>query len=97
MITAGAIVQLSSWASLGPLNQDEDVKQSIGIIIGVLKALGEVWPSSKQILEQVDGVAREIFGRRAALAEDLFWNTFTEEDVLGSMDGEGILDVSQLM
>ena len=60
--------------------------------------MGNVWPSSRLLLGQVEGVAREIFRTRAAAAEDFFWGSFADNEVMRSlMDDEGSLDVSQLI
>jgi hypothetical protein len=73
MLVTAAVVQLSCWASLGPLSADDDLKQSIRLLIGALKALGAVWPSGRRVLGQVEGVAREIFRERMRVVEGLFF------------------------
>jgi hypothetical protein len=49
-ITRAAVAQLSGWATLGLLNQDDDLKQWITLIMAALKTMREVWSSGRQVL-----------------------------------------------
>jgi hypothetical protein len=44
------------------------------------------------VLGQVEGVAREDFGNKLVVAEELVWSAFgAGEGVLGSMEVEGLM------
>lgn len=85
VITLASIVHLSCWAALLPLSQDENLKQQIRLNTGALKTISDVWPSAHKVQHQIKGVAQEVFTSRKAAAEEGFWNTFTDDEMLQSM------------
>jgi hypothetical protein len=97
VITLASIVHLSCWASLLPLSQDEHLKQQIRLNTGALKTLAEVWPSATRVGVQVKGVAQDVFASRKLAAEEGYWGTFTNEEVMRSLvEDEVIINGIQL-
>jgi hypothetical protein len=84
VITLASIVHLSCWAALLPLSQDDNLKQQIKLNTGALKTIAEVWPGASRVGFQVKGVAQEVFASRKAAADDGFWNSFTDEEMMRS-------------
>lgn len=97
VITLASIVHLSCWAALLPLSQDDNLKQQIRLNTGALKTISEVWPSAARVGFQVKGVAQEVFASRKAAADDGFWSSFTNEEMMRSIvEDEEIISGFQL-
>ncbi|KAI9729733.1 MAG: hypothetical protein M1834_006684 [Cirrosporium novae-zelandiae] len=60
-----AIVQLSSYSFRGSTSEKNAIRQRTMLAIGVLKTLGEVWNVAHCVMQQVQGVAREVLAARA--------------------------------
>jgi hypothetical protein len=81
IITLASIVHLSCWALQMPMSVDDDIKQSIRLSTGALKAISQVWPNAGCATNQIQIVAKKIFSDRRLAAEEGFWNAWTEEEV----------------
>ncbi|KFY66508.1 hypothetical protein V496_02012, partial [Pseudogymnoascus sp. VKM F-4515 (FW-2607)] len=89
VVTLGAIVDLSLWATLEEVERGEEVKQQIRLYTGALKTIAAVWPSAQKAQGQVKGAARDIFASRKLAARDReFWGRLLDEEILGLVGGD---------
>lgn len=89
VVTLGAIVDLSLWATLEGAERGEDAKQQIRLYTGALKTIAAVWPSAQKAQGQVKGAAQEIFAsRKLAAREREFWGRLLDEEILGLVSGD---------
>jgi len=83
-VTMAAVVYLSYWSFIATEGGDTVIKDHIRLNIGVLKALGEIYPIATTVLGQVKGVAQELFAARRTMNND-YWAHVTREEILQGM------------
>jgi hypothetical protein len=76
-----AVVHLSYWSFIVPDGEDGAIKQLIKLDTGALKSLAELWPIARSCLQQVRGVAHEMFTSKKAISLH-FWNGVSADDIL---------------
>ncbi|KAI9660987.1 MAG: hypothetical protein M1821_009314 [Bathelium mastoideum] len=83
-VVLASIVHLSLWSFMIPDGEDASIKDAIRFDIGILKALGQLWPLSKAALGQVQGVAQEMLTSKRAMNIHS-WNPVTGNEILQTM------------
>jgi len=83
-ITMAAVVYLSYWSFIATETGDATVKEHIRLNIGSLKTLATFMPIAEKTLNQVQGVASEIFRSRKAIVND-YWDPTARQEMLRKM------------
>jgi len=83
-ITMAAVVYLSYWSFIATETGDATVKEHIRLNIGSLKTLATFMPIAEKTLNQVQGVASEIFRSRKAIVND-YWDPTARQELLRKM------------
>lgn len=90
-IALASIVHLACWSASTLVSEDDDLKGYVRLSIGGLKAMAEIWPSAKRVLEQVSGVAQEVLSTRTSTLNSLLWNSLDDGDMADSFISEEII------
>jgi hypothetical protein len=89
MITLGAIVHLGACSFVLYGDEGYLAKERIRLGIGALKTLEECWTVAGCVLQQVKGVAREVFALPKPKERDEKVNGFiTEDEIMKYIDEE---------
>ncbi|KFY03007.1 hypothetical protein V490_00349 [Pseudogymnoascus sp. VKM F-3557] len=91
VIALASIVHLACWSASTLVSEDDDLKGYVRLSIGGLKAMAEIWPSAKRVLEQVSGVAQEVLSTRTSTLNSLLWNSLDDGDMADSFISEEII------
>jgi hypothetical protein len=92
VITMAAIVHLSACSFILYGDQGTLAKERIRLSIGALKTLDEVWPVAGQVLNQVKGVAREVFALQPTNATQHPMGYISENDIMRFVEEENVFE-----
>jgi hypothetical protein len=83
-ITMAAVVYLAYWSFIVTEERDKVIKEHIRLNIGSLKSIATVMPIARTVLDQVKGVAQELFTSKRAIRNS-FYSHGTREQILNGM------------